>query len=198
MVRSENLRPGAGCVRFPSLSGDGAALHRAGTVRGQGTPVSWIRAADEERERRPADAARCAIGVLGFAAAGIWSDAGKDVSVRLVSFFNGLPNALDGLANALVAVGSVWAVLVVALLLLVLRRVVPSLTALAAGLGALGVAALCHEIFGVHSVAGLSLDLRGGPGPMYPAAAVASVAAVGLTLSPYLVRPVRRMLVVLV
>src|SRR3954447_25229091 len=125
MVRSENLRPGAGWVRFPSLSGDGAALHRAGTVRGQGTPVSWIRAADEQRERRPADAARCAIGVLGFAAAGLWSDAGNDVSGRLVAFFNGLPNALDGAARALVALGSVWAVLALALLLLISRRLVP-------------------------------------------------------------------------
>src|SRR6185312_1132849 len=60
---------------------------------GTGSPVSWIRAADEERERRPADAARCAIGVLGLAAAGLWADAGNDATARLVVFFNGLPNA---------------------------------------------------------------------------------------------------------
>jgi len=80
----------------------------------------------------------------------------------------------------------------------VVRRFVPALTALVAGLAALGITALCHEIFGIQSVTGLSLHLRTGSGPLFPTAPVASIAAVGLTLSPYLVRPVRRMVVVLV
>jgi uncharacterized membrane protein YbhN (UPF0104 family) len=161
--------------------------------------MSWIRAAEEERERRPADAARCAVGVFGFAVAGLWSGAGAgtDVSAKFVAFCNGLPDALDGMAHALVALGSVWAVLAVGIVLVVVRRFVPALTALVAGCGALGIATACHSIFGPQSVSGLSLHLRTGAGPLFPTSAVASIAAVGITLSPYLVRPVRRLLVLL-
>jgi uncharacterized membrane protein YbhN (UPF0104 family) len=160
--------------------------------------MSWIRAADEERERRPADLARCAVGVLGVATAGLWADAGTDISARLVEFFNGLPDALDGAAHALIALGSVWAVLAITLLLLALRRVVPALTVLVAGLAALGISAALHEIFGTEAISGLALDVRDGVGPQFPTAAVAAITAVALTLSPYLVRVVRRMLAILI
>jgi uncharacterized membrane protein YbhN (UPF0104 family) len=159
--------------------------------------MSWIRATDEQRERRPTDVVRGVVGGVGFVAVGLWANAGADALSKLAELCNSLPDGLDGLARALVALGSVWAVLAAALVLAAFRRWVPALTVLVAGLVAVGVSAGFHAWFGVESTTGLSVDVRAGAGPRFPAAAVATLTAIALVLSPYLVRAVRRMLGVL-
>jgi len=61
--------------------------------------MSWIRAQDEQRERRPGDIARCVVGVLGVLFAGLWANAHPGVEAKVVQLFNGLSKGL-GIASA--------------------------------------------------------------------------------------------------
>src|SRR5262249_57202321 len=55
-----------------------------------------------------------------------------------------------------------------------------------------GIALLLNDLLGTHSISGLSVDVRYGDGPTYPAANVAVITAIVLALSPFGVRALRR------
>jgi uncharacterized membrane protein YbhN (UPF0104 family) len=66
------------------------------------------------------------------------------------------------------------------------------------GVLAWGVAELLHEILDPQSVRGLDVTVRVGDGPIFPATNVAVITALALVLAPYVVRPLRRVLFLLV
>lgn len=153
--------------------------------------MSWIRGADEERERRPGDIARCVIGVLGLAFAGVWATTHPGVEANAVKFFNDMSSGIDGFAKAVYALGSIWAVVGVVVVVVALRKWVVALSALAAGLLAWGSATLVHQIVGPQSLHGLTLHVRTGTGPEFPGRNLAVITALAVVLTPYLVRFVR-------
>jgi uncharacterized membrane protein YbhN (UPF0104 family)/membrane-associated phospholipid phosphatase len=153
--------------------------------------MSWIRAEEEERERRPGDVARCVVGVFGVALSGLWAGAHSGVEANAVRLLNDLPEGLEGFAKAVYALGSIWAVVAVVLLVLALRKWVVALSTLLAGVLAWGIAELIHQIAGPQALHGLTISVRTGTGPEFPARNVAVVTALALVLTPYLVRFVR-------
>ncbi|MBV8160919.1 MAG: flippase-like domain-containing protein, partial [Acidimicrobiia bacterium] len=151
----------------------------------------WIRAAEDDRERRPGDVARVAVGVIGLLFAGLWAHAHAGGQSHIFELFNGLPPALEGFAKAVYALGSLWAVFGVVLLLLAFRKWSVALVAALAGVGAWGAAELIHHIVGVQALDGLSIHVRTSARPTFPGANVAVASAVAIALAPYLVRAAR-------
>ena len=149
-------------------------------------------------ERRPGDVARLVIGAGGALLAGWWAQTSTSLDTNLAAVVNGLGDGFDGLADGLVALGTPWAAAVVALLLVVLRRPRVALVVALAAAAAWAVGSLVGSWLGPREIAGLSLDLRTGDGPEYPAVAVAVAAAITVALAPYVIRPVRRLLALLV
>lgn len=160
--------------------------------------MAWIRHTDEPPERRPLDLVRLGAGALGVAFAGLWAQAESSLETNLFHVVNDLPNSLEDLATALYALGSIVAVAVVALGLLVFRRAGVAARVALAGVAAWGVAELLHEILDPQKTTGLHIDVRMGDGPIFPATNVAIITALALVLAPYVVRPVRRVFFVLV
>ena len=96
--------------------------------------------------------------------------------------------------------GSIWAVLAVTLLLfLVTRQFRPRGMALLAGSGAWGLAAAAQrDPRGRHTITGLGVNVRIGDGPAYPVANVAAVTALVSGIVADVVRPLRRILAVVI
>lgn len=160
--------------------------------------MPWIRRTDEPAERRPIDLVRLGLGVVGLALAGLAAQAESSLDTNLFKVVNELPEGLHGLADALYALGSIWAVVGVALLLAALRKWSVVFHVAVAGVLAWGVAELFHEIVEAQSTAGLDIHVRTGDGPIFPATNAAVVTALALVLAPYVVRPVRRIFLLLV
>jgi uncharacterized membrane protein YbhN (UPF0104 family)/membrane-associated phospholipid phosphatase len=162
-------------------------------------PRFGVMASDAELwERRPGDGARVVVGALGAAAVGMWAQTASTLDTNVAVVVNGLGNGLEGVADALVALGTLWAVAVVVVALLALRQPRVALGVGLAGVGGWAVASLVGSWLGPHSIAGVHLVLRTGDGPEYPAVAVAVVAAIAASLAPHVIRPVRRLLALLV
>jgi glycosyltransferase 2 family protein len=143
-------------------------------------------------ERRPLDVGRLVVAVVGLVLAGLWAQTGNDVDANLFAVVNGLPEALDGVARVLAALGSIWFAVAVVVVLLIVRWFPAARdSALAAG-GAWLIALGCNELFGTRSASSLGITVRTGSGPAFPAATVAVATALFLALSPYLIRPLRR------
>ena len=138
------------------------------------------------------------VGVVGVAVAGVWAQAGSGIDVNLLRAFNDLTSNITTLGKAVYGVGSIWVVVatVVALVLFGHRSV--AARALLAGASAWGIAVLLNHLLGHHDLAGVSIHVRAGGGPVFPASNVAVVTALVITLGPFLVRPARRALHVLV
>ncbi len=154
--------------------------------------VGWIRDTNERAERRPTD-----IGLLVFAAvatllAGMWAQTRSTVDANLFHTFNDLSDNLVGLAKSVYALGSIWAVLAVTVVLLLLRQTRTAWHGVLGGAGAWAIALLLNEILGTHSTSGLGVHVRIGDGPSFPVANVAAVTGLAFALAPYLVRPLRR------
>ncbi len=145
-------------------------------------------------ERRPSDVAVFVIGVIGVVLTGMWAQASGNLDTNLFSVVNGLPNAFNGLADFLTFLGSLWFIGVVVIVLL-LARWFPAArdVALACG-GAWLLAWGLDELLGTRAVDGLGVVVRAGDGPAFPVASVAGFTALTVALSPYLVRPIRRVL----
>ena len=165
--------------------------------------MAWIRIGDEGAERRPVDLVRLVGGSLGFAVVGVWAQAETNIDAEILRLVNDRTNSLEGAANWLFALGSIWTVVVVAAITAVLAiraARVWRLTATVglAGAGAWALALGFNELLGDHSIAGASINVREGSLPAYPSANVAVITALAVVLSPYLVRLLRRVLVTLV
>lgn len=160
--------------------------------------MTWIKRTKEPPERRPTDLVRVVVGVVGLAFAGLWAQAETSLDTNLFRTVNDFPNALNGVADGIYALGSYWAVIGVVLVLLILKKVPVALHVLLAGAIAWGVAELIHEIADPQKTAGLDIHVRSGDGPIFPATNVAIITALSFVLAPYVVRPVRRVFFLLV
>jgi uncharacterized membrane protein YbhN (UPF0104 family) len=149
-------------------------------------------------ERRPADIARAVVGVVGALLAGLWAQSQTTLDTNLATVVNGIGDGLEGVADVLTALGTLWAVAAVVVLMLVLRRPRVALMAGIAGLLAWSAATIVGDILGTRTPSGLDLVIRAGDGPVYPAVAVATSAALVVALSPYVIRPLRRAMVLVV
>ena len=150
-------------------------------------------------ERRPGDIGRLILGVLGVVLAGLWAQTGNNVDVNLFKAVNDLPNAFEGVANVFAALGSIWFVIAVVAVLLLARWFPAARDAAIAGGGAWLISIGLNDLLGDHSASSLGITVRTGSGPSFPDATAAVAAALLISLTPYLIRPLRRagMLVVL-
>jgi uncharacterized membrane protein YbhN (UPF0104 family)/membrane-associated phospholipid phosphatase/tRNA A-37 threonylcarbamoyl transferase component Bud32 len=160
--------------------------------------MAWIRRTDEPPERRPIDLVRVGAGLLGFGFAALWAQAETSLDTNLFTTVNQLPNGLEGAGNALYALGSIWAAAAIVVILLLLRKVQIAWHVALAAVLAWGVAELLHEIVDPQSIKNLAIQIRSGDGPIFPATNVAIATALALVLAPYIVRPLRRVCLLLV
>jgi uncharacterized membrane protein YbhN (UPF0104 family)/membrane-associated phospholipid phosphatase len=160
--------------------------------------VSWIRDTDEKAERRPSDIALLVVSAVLALIVGFWAQTQSTINLNLFRALNGLAGNMVGFAKAIYALGSIWAVLVVVLALLLFRQFRVAWHGALAGAGAWGLALLLNEILGTHTISGLSVNVRIGDGPTYPVANVAVITALAFGLAPYLVRPLRRIFAIVI
>jgi uncharacterized membrane protein YbhN (UPF0104 family)/membrane-associated phospholipid phosphatase len=163
-----------------------------------GRPTSWIRDTDEPARRRPADLALLVVASVAALLVGFWAQTQSSVNLNLFRTLNDLSGNMVGLAKAVYALGSIWAVLAVTLVLLLLRQFRVALHGLVAGAGAWGIALLLNDLLGTHAGAGLAVNVRIGDGPSYPVSHVAAITALAFGLAPFLVRPLRRIFAVVI
>ncbi|MET0627001.1 MAG: lysylphosphatidylglycerol synthase domain-containing protein [Acidimicrobiia bacterium] len=160
--------------------------------------MTWIRDTGEPVERRGTDIVRLVACGIGVVVTGMWAQTQSSINLNLFHVVNGLTDDLEGVAKVLYALGSIWAVLVVAVLLLAFRQLAAAWRVALAGVAAWGIAELLNEILGPHSLQGSGVQVRIGDGPAFPAANVAIAVALAAVLSPYVVRPLRRVLALVI
>ena len=129
---------------------------------------------------------------------GFWAQTQSSVNINLFRTLNQLSGNMVGLAKGIYALGSIWAVLAVAIVLLVIRQFRVAAYAVIAGGGAFGLALLLNEALGTHDISGLGVAVRIGDGPSYPVANVAAITALTFGIAPFIVRPLRRILAVVI
>ncbi len=154
--------------------------------------MAWIRDTDEHAPRRPSDLVLLLVAGTLTVLAGLWAQAQSVLNVNLFNTLNDLAGNMVGLAEAVYALGSVWTALVVIVVLLVARQVRVAWHGALAAAVAWGIAELLNEILGTHDIQGLHVNVRLGDGPSFPVVNVAIITALAFALSPYLVRPLRR------
>ena len=158
--------------------------------------MAWVRTISEPPVRRTVDIVKFATAVALLVLIGVYAQAQTQIDASFYAPINQLTDSLDGVFRFGYVLGSPWAIPVVVGGLLLLRRWDVALRGgLAAG-AAWGVAALLQEILDPHAVSGV--DVRWGDGPMFPAVNVAIATALLFAISAYLVRPLRRLLVLVV
>ncbi len=159
--------------------------------------VAWIRNTAEKPERRPTDIGWLVFAAISVAVVGVWAQSQSEVDANFFAPLNNL-SSVDGVFKAFYALGSIWALGVVALVLLVFRQVGVAWRIALAGVLAWGVAELLHEILPAHSIAGSDVNVRIGDGPVFPTTNVAIITALAVVFAPYAVRPLRRILFLLI
>ena len=122
----------------------------------------------------------------------MWAQTQSNVNANLFRTLNDLSDNLVGLAKSLYALGSIWAVLAVTVLLLATRQVRAAWHGALGGAAAWAIAELLNEILGTHPTSGLGAHVRIGDGPSFAVANVAAITGLAFALAPYLVRPLRR------
>jgi len=160
--------------------------------------MAWIHDSSEPGERQPIDVVYLVVGAVGVVVLGVWGQSQTSVDLDLFRVLNSLPNALRGPARIGYALGSIWAVVGIALVLLALRRWRIACHVALAGFGAWAGALALHHVLGSHAVSNLDIHLRAGGEPVYASSHLAVITAVVVALGPSLVRPVRRLLVVVI
>ena len=147
-------------------------------------------------ERRPADLALVVVALVGVVLTGMWAQTGSTIDASLFSVVNGLPNAFEGLAEVLNFLGSLWFVGIVVAFLLIARWLPAARDVAVAAGGAWLLARGLDALLGTRAADGLDVVVRTGTGPAFPVASVAAFTALTVALSPYLTRPIRRLLLV--
>jgi uncharacterized membrane protein YbhN (UPF0104 family)/membrane-associated phospholipid phosphatase len=160
--------------------------------------VTWVRDTDERARRRPADIALLVSSAILALLVGFWAQTESTVNLNLFRTLNDLAGNMVGLAKAFYALGSIWAVLAVTLLLVALRQFRVAIYAVLAGAGAWGLALLLNDLLGTHTITGLDVAVRIGDGPTYPVANVAAITALSFGIAPFVVRPLRRILALVI
>jgi uncharacterized membrane protein YbhN (UPF0104 family)/membrane-associated phospholipid phosphatase/tRNA A-37 threonylcarbamoyl transferase component Bud32 len=160
--------------------------------------VPWIRNTAEPSERRPTDIAWLIVGAIGTSVVGVWAQSQSSLQVNFFLFINDLTSEIDGLMKGVFALGSIWAALVVTVVLLAFRQIqVAWRVALSAAI-AWGVASLLVEILPAHVIKGVDVHVRVGDGPAFPSVNVAIITALVVALAPFIVRSLRRLSLLLV
>jgi uncharacterized membrane protein YbhN (UPF0104 family) len=149
-------------------------------------------------ERRPSDLAMCVVAVAGVVLTGLWAQTTSDIDTNLFSVVNSLPNAFEGLAQVLTFLGSLWFVGIVVVALLLLRWFPAARDVAVAAGGAWLVARGLDALLGTRTADAIGVVVRTGDGPAFPVASVAAFTALTVALAPYLTRPIRRLLVLLI
>jgi uncharacterized membrane protein YbhN (UPF0104 family)/membrane-associated phospholipid phosphatase len=160
--------------------------------------VTWIRDTDERGRRRPSDIALLVVSAVLALLAGFWAQTESTVNHNLFRTLNDLSGNMLGLAKAIYALGSIWAVLIVAALMLLLRQWRVALYAALSGAGAWALSLLLNDLLGTHTISGLHVAVRVGDGPVYPVANVAAITALAFGIAPFVVRPLRRILAIVI
>ena len=158
--------------------------------------MQWIRKTSEPSERRTVDIARLLVCGVTFVVLGIWAQSQSSIDANFFQPINDLADNMVGIAKAVYALGSVWAAIAVVLALLLLRqRTVALRVGIAAG-AAWGIAELVNELLGTHDISGI--NVRIGDGPTFPVVNVAIVTALAAAMSPFAVRALRRVFLLLI
>ncbi|HXY91542.1 MAG TPA: phosphatase PAP2 family protein, partial [Acidimicrobiia bacterium] len=153
--------------------------------------MTWIRKSTEPAERRTIDIVRLVFCTIGVVLSGVWAQSQSSVDVNLFHVVNGLGDNMVGIGKAVYALGSIWAVLAIFVVLFALRQVPVALRVGIAGAAAWGIAELLNDLLGTQSK--LGVNVRIGDGPTFPTANVAAITAVAVALSPFAVRALRRL-----
>ena len=157
--------------------------------------MAWLRETDERFERRTPDAVRLVVAILGVVLGGMWAQTQSQLDTNLFQPINALGNGLESYAKFFFyGFGSIWTVLGISLLLLVVRQIRMAAETAIAGGAAWALAAVIADILGTQSLNGVKIAVRVGDGPAYPSVAVAVALALGLALAPYVARPLRRLI----
>ncbi len=160
--------------------------------------MAWIRDTDEQAKRRPADIALLVVAGILAAFTGLWAQTQSTVNLNLFNTLNDLAGNMVGLVEGIYALGSIWAALAVTVVLLIARQVRAAWHGALAAAVAWGIAELLNELLGTHDIKGLGVNVRMGDGPAFPVVNVAIITALAFGLSPYLVRPLRRIFAVVI
>jgi uncharacterized membrane protein YbhN (UPF0104 family)/membrane-associated phospholipid phosphatase len=165
--------------------------------------MSWIRRAHEAPERRPIDLVRLVVGGFGVVLLGMWAQTQTTVNANLFEVVNDLPNSFEDAANWLYALGSIWAVAAITLITAVFAIRTThhwrlTVTVALGGAGAWLIANGLNDLLGDHPIKEISIQLREGSLPTYPSANVAVATALAVLLSPYVVRQLRRVFLLVV
>src|SRR5262245_40259079 len=126
---------GSGCTRL-------AFAPRSQSERMRVSSMSWIRNSTEPAERRPIDIARLVFCALAFVVLGVWAQSQSSIDLNLFHTINDLAGNTVGIAKGVYALGSIWVVIAVVLLLLARRYVGIATRVGIAGAGAWGIAVL--------------------------------------------------------
>jgi uncharacterized membrane protein YbhN (UPF0104 family)/membrane-associated phospholipid phosphatase len=154
--------------------------------------MGWIRETDDTPDRRPTDVVKLIAAASGAVVVGVWAQSQSAVDIDLFRVVNQSADNFNGAARAAYALGSIWFVIGVAAVVLLLKHTRIAAQVAVAGAASWGIALLLNDLLGTHSISGLSVDVRYGDGPTYPAANVAVITAIVLALSPFGVRALRR------
>ena len=129
--------------------------------------MAWIRNTAEQPERRPTDIGWLIFAAIGVAVVGVWAQSQSHVDANFFTPLNDL-TGLDGVFQAVYALGSIWALGVVALVLLVFRQVGVAWRVALAGVLAWGASELLHEILPAHTIRRASSQRAGRRRPDVP------------------------------
>jgi uncharacterized membrane protein YbhN (UPF0104 family)/tRNA A-37 threonylcarbamoyl transferase component Bud32 len=158
--------------------------------------MQWIRKTSEPAERRPVDVARLVGCGIALVLLGVWAQAQSSIDANLFQPVNSLAGNMVGVAKAIYALGSVWAALAVVVALLLLRHPTVALRVGVAAGAAWGIALLLNEILGEHDLGGV--NVRIGDGPVFPTVNVAIVTGLAVAISPFAVRALRHVFLVVI
>ena len=146
----------------------------------------------DARHRRPADGFALVSGLAILLLVSVRAANPQPWEATVVDWFLQAPDWLDTILEAILLLGSVWAVVVLAGSTLVARRWRLARDLLLAGLGTWVVALWLGELVQRERSAELAELVAAGGGEQYPVVKVAVITALVATATPYLVRPLRR------
>ncbi len=178
-----------------TVGGDAATnTARARTRHGPRTHRAFGRADERPYRRRPTDVVRLVVAVVLLVASARHVGAAHPVERDLARFFGDLPSGLEGVFRSLLALGTLWGVILVTVAALLLRRLRLALALAGAGVLAWGAARLVAFLVAGDSVGdAVRATVDNSHAARYPTVHLAVLGAVLLAASPFLSRPLRRM-----
>jgi undecaprenyl-diphosphatase len=151
-------------------------------------------ASEEPYRRRTSDWVRVVVATVAVALLVAYHDNPSAADRDLFRFFNGLPDQLQPLFDALYWAGTLWTVLILAAAALVARRMRLARDLFLAGLLAGVVAGVMTNVIDAQDLSKVFDEVtRLGNSPTFPLVRLAIVTAVVSAAAPYVTRPTRRL-----